>query len=661
MKHLLTIVIVMLCVTAFADDPPDTLYIPQLEIFSAKPEHPAGMVSIQIDTLVLQNERAVSMSDLLDAHSTVFIKNEGRGALSTVSFRGTAASHTDVLWNGMSIRSPMLGQVDFSLLPVFLFDDVTLKPGNSTLSETSGALGGAVLLKTKANGSQPFSLDFLTSAGSYSTFNNFIKIGIAGKSVNSDTRVYDIQSKNDFSFKNKNIATLNPETGAYDYPVVKNEHAGYHIYGIQQFFNLNLHKNGLLTAVYWYQNTQRSLPRLNTYEGDDYSNINKQFESVHRGNVRYTYLGEKGKLTVSSGFTFKKMQYLVQNLISGQGFVYASNAFSKIFSSYNHAGYRYALSEKQSIEIGYDFDYHSVATLDSVRLTGYDKIRREHKAMISWNGKWTERFSTAVLVRKERAGGVSLPLIGYAGFTWLAGKKSNWTINGNIARNVRYPGLNDLYWQPGGNPALKPEEGISAEASAEYQTGRGNLLFYPQIQIFYNNINNWILWLPAPAGYWQAQNVEKVVAKGLSFGFKSKARWKKVTVALNGNYAFTRSLNFGNPEKWGDDAVGKQLPYIPVHSGNIMISLLWKGFKLDYVNNSYSERYTTSTNNLTRRDWLYPYFMNNLYLSKDFGIKKADFSLQLKIYNLFNEEYRSVLGRPMPGRNYLLQLTIHLK
>jgi outer membrane receptor protein involved in Fe transport len=50
--------------------------------------------------------------------------------------------------------------------------------------------------------------------------------------------------------------------------------------------------------------------------------------------------------------------------------------------------------------------------------------------------------------------------------------------------------------------------------------------------------------------------------------------------------------------------------------------------------------------------------MNELYVSKDFTWKKVSFTTQLKAYNLFDEYYRSVLGRRMPGRNYMLLLLI---
>ena len=35
-----------------------------------------------------------------------------------------------------------------------------------------------------------------------------------------------------------------------------------------------------------------------------------------------------------------------------------------------------------------------------------------------------------------------------------------------------------------------------------------------------------------------------------------------------------------------------------------------------------------------------------------FATRPADISLKLAVNNLFNEEYESVLNRPMPGRNF---------
>ena len=52
------------------------------------------------------------------------------------------------------------------------------------------------------------------------------------------------------------------------------------------------------------------------------------------------------------------------------------------------------------------------------------------------------------------------------------------------------------------------------------------------------------------------------------------------------------------------------------------------------------------------------YFMSNISLEKGFSFRWADISLKGVINNLFNEEYLSVLSRPMPGINFEIFLGI---
>ena len=97
----------------------------------------------KIDTAIMKRLQTVSLSQLLIQHSPVFIKTYGPGGTSSASFRGTTASHTLVLWNGLQINSPFLGEVDFSTIPVFFTDEVSLQWGSKT-SANSGGLGGVV-------------------------------------------------------------------------------------------------------------------------------------------------------------------------------------------------------------------------------------------------------------------------------------------------------------------------------------------------------------------------------------------------------------------------------------------------------------------------------------------------------------------------------------
>ena len=101
----------------------DTLQLSELEIISNMDDLGSPTKTTTIDSIAWKELNLGDIGELLAASTPVFVKSYGRGSLSTVSFRGTGASHTKVLWEGININSPMLGQTDFSLLPVSFFDE----------------------------------------------------------------------------------------------------------------------------------------------------------------------------------------------------------------------------------------------------------------------------------------------------------------------------------------------------------------------------------------------------------------------------------------------------------------------------------------------------------------------------------------------------------
>ena len=56
-----------------------------------RPMKEIGVQKTQLDTLVLHENIALSMADVLTFNTAIFIKQYGRATLSTVAFRGTAA------------------------------------------------------------------------------------------------------------------------------------------------------------------------------------------------------------------------------------------------------------------------------------------------------------------------------------------------------------------------------------------------------------------------------------------------------------------------------------------------------------------------------------------------------------------------------------------
>ena len=110
-----------------------------------------GIQKTELDSTVLRESITNSLADVLSQNSTIFIKSYGRGSLSTASFRGTSPSHTQVMWNGIKLNSPMLGMVDFSLIPSYFIDDANIYHGASSTGITGGGLGGAISLAKKTD------------------------------------------------------------------------------------------------------------------------------------------------------------------------------------------------------------------------------------------------------------------------------------------------------------------------------------------------------------------------------------------------------------------------------------------------------------------------------------------------------------------------------
>lgn len=107
-------------------------------IYGKRPLKEIGTQKTAFDSTQLKENISLSMADVLTYNSSIFVKNYGRATLSTVSFRGTSPSHTQVTWNGMRINNPMLGMTDFSMIPSYFIDDASLLHGTSSVNETGG-------------------------------------------------------------------------------------------------------------------------------------------------------------------------------------------------------------------------------------------------------------------------------------------------------------------------------------------------------------------------------------------------------------------------------------------------------------------------------------------------------------------------------------------
>ena len=193
MKKYLLLLPLAMFFTTFAYGQGKVNNIPPAVVYGNRPMKEIGVQQTKLDSIQLKENISLSMADVLTFNSAIFVKNYGRATLSTVAFRGTSPSHTQVSWNGMKINNPMLGMTDFSMIPSYFIDDASLLHGTSSVNETGGGLGGAVKLSSRPAQNEGFGLQYVQGVGSFKTFDEFLRLTWGDEHWQTSTRAVYLQ------------------------------------------------------------------------------------------------------------------------------------------------------------------------------------------------------------------------------------------------------------------------------------------------------------------------------------------------------------------------------------------------------------------------------------------------------------------------------------
>lgn len=668
-RYLLYILLLSIPSTLFAQQESITKRVLQIEeakVYADRPMKEIGIQKTTFDSVRLKENIALSIADILTYNSSIFVKNHGRATLSTVAFRGTSASHTQVSWNGMKINNPMLGSTDFSMIPSYFIDDASLLHGTSSVNETGGGLGGAVKLSTTPANNNGFGLQYIQGIGSFKTFDEFLRITYGTPKWQISTRAVLSTSANDFKYRNhdkkENIYDEDMNIVDQYYPVETNKSGSFRDFHILQEVYYNTLKGDRFGLNAWYISSNRELPLLTTDYSEEADFDNRQREETFRGVINWDHLRSNWKLSAKGGYIYTWMAYDYKRDVGNGIMSEMTRSRSTVNTIYGQTDGEYYLGKNWLFTASLSAHQHFVTSKDKniIRqdgdkaIVGYQKGRIELSGAISAKWKPIERMGISFVLREDMYGTTFTPIIPAIFIDGVICKKGNIVAKASASRNYRFPSLNDLYFLPGGNPDLKSENGWSYDAGISFSTGSEGIYTLSGSATWFDSyIHDWIIWLPTTKGFFSPRNIKDVHAYGVelegNFDLLFAKEWK---LALSGNFSWTPSINEGEPISFADQSVGKQLPYVPEFSSSITGRLSWKGWSFLYKWCYYSERYTMSSNDVSLTGKLPAYFMSNIALEKNLSFKWADLSLKGTVNNLFNEEYLSVLSRPMPGINF---------
>lgn len=631
----------------YPDDPvADTVFVSEIEIRARKRIAETGMRITRPDSLALRSGLSVNLSELLAASSPVFVKSYGPGGMATAHFRGTAASHSRIVWNGLNLNSPMRGTADLSLLPLYFIDGIYLLHGGSSLAEGSGALGGSIHLENQPDWKHRHVISGLAERASFNTRRYAAKVQSGGNKFLSITRLYFENSDNDFPFFNTGVLPNKADT----------------------LFNGEYGKKGALQEFYfrtpddltialrgWLQWNKRSLPQLMSYEGtprdetqrDDQGRITLEIKKYKPGiNFRY-----------SAGYSYSGMKYHLL-LLQNNYLISDSKSTEKMMFSQFRIDYRKI--DGLSVSAAVEAEYQTVKAFDAVRPEGYLRDRFECGVLADLRYKPSDRTGLFFVSRSELYDKRVIPLIPSVGGEWQVSVIHPLVLKFNMTRNYHKPGLNDLFWIPGGNPDLQPEEGLTGEGVVSFGLAGTNYNFSQTLSAYLSEIQNWIMWQPAENGawYWEAVNIDRVMSRGLEYDFSAVVRYRDYEFSGSGNYALTRSFRKSD-RVMEIPAYRKQLIYIPLHSANVRMGVARKGWT-GLLHIGFTGRRMTQVpdHRIHFDNSLDPFFLTNLSLQKKLVAGNLEWGIRAQVDNLFNARYQQMLWRPMPGRNYSITLTV---
>lgn len=621
MRPIVSILLCFLAATSVLAQELDTLQLNEIEVYGT----PISKYSAGSKVVQLTKTEVGTLNQQIEDELPVYFKTYGNGQLSTVAFRGTSASHTAVLWNGVPVNSPTLGQTDFSLWPSFLIDDVALQFGNSASLYGSGAIGGSVFLESSKPVLQNKAIDLtvLSQVGSFGQFTNGISASYGNSSVLAKTKVFQHYLENDFAYPLKGTDVIRTQDNASIRQLGVSQDI-YYTAGRQEF---DFHAQLL-------QNDRAIQPSIANPSGSD------ELEDI---NLR---------LALNQNIDFKKGKWnnTLAFIINDQYFNQDSRVVSQQFSGITN--YEIALGNTGSLRIGANVNYF-IAETDNYQETDW---LTDLYAAFTFEPLPLWKVS---LNLRQSIDNTAQPFAPSIGSELPVYKSLNTQLSwkAQASRAYRLPTLNDRFWQPGGNPDLQAEESTSIESGFALQTKTTAVEFTAEVNAFRNWVDEWIIWLPNESLVWSPSNIRAVQVTGVELTTSFTYLFDKHQLRFAGNYSFTESLNESGLSA-NDNSVGKQLPYVPEHQFNV--GLFWKYLKWSMsVNNNYTgARFTTDDN--TPFNSVDEFNLVNIRLGKEVEINNLHFNLSIESRNVLDIYYENQINLAMPGRSYLVSLLFNI-
>jgi iron complex outermembrane receptor protein len=579
-----------------------------------------------VDSTALARTGAASVASALQQRTGLFVRRYGATGLATPALRGSGASQTALLLDGQPITNPQLGHLDLSLLPTVLLRSMAVMHGPASPIHGTDALGGAIHLHSlrpraavRVRGS--------AHVGAYGTRGGSLLVGGPVTAQTAVLAAADLRAT-DGDFPYVDEARFPPKT-------VRRRNADRtrrSVFGSVQT-RQGAHR---LRLSGWLTTAERGLPPSSSTAPAQERQWDTQLRLWGRDRIR---LG-KGLLTVRGMTQHSRLRYAdPQQGLDQTGRTRAHSLAST---------FRTPLTSRWTTAVGAT---GGLARARHPRLDGH--AHQEHVAAFAEGTGTYGRLRLYPALRADAywmpESRMHLPVTPRLGLNWAP--LPAWPslrLKAHVARAFRVPTFNDRYWQPGGNPALRPERSWGADVGLRLDRRLGHV----ELTAFAQRRRDQIVWRPTGTDSWSPRNVERVRALGLEASGKRTWLLPAGAALRTGlTYTFTDARTRTDP---ASAAYNAPLRYVPRTQVKGHSTLTWGPAALT-VHARYTGRRPVTSDG---RQFLPPYVMAGTRVSLHHTFAGVRTALSLDVDNLLDTDYQSVDARPMPPRHMRVRLSI---
>jgi vitamin B12 transporter len=617
--------LILLASASFAAPLRDSILLKEVRIIQTRSltEKPV----FKLDTQRKQQVEMQSLARFLQENTSIQFKSYGSSGSSVMSIRGANSSQSKVVWNGMNIGSPMLNMNDFSLLAVNNAEQIELFKGGASAAEGTGALAGYIKMSSDAGYNKTFA-SLSIDRNSIDNTTTQLKFHKGSNTFSSSTSVQYLQHQNNFNYANR--AELNA-------PLQKQVNSRWVQFAIIQSFYVKL-KKAELQWHQWYQESDRQLsPPMYNRMRTSYQ-FDKSYRSI--ASIKRT-LNANLSIQSNIAYTREVLRYVSRVMVNNTNLeIFNSNSYFDQVQHQIKLIYRKGNFDQQLL---YTFNFDGAYVADYAQ---YVKRYRASVASIqtyNFNNRLAINFSNRVEWLKNAQYFASSVNINYIRYI-----VSGFIPYFRISKNYNLPGLNDLYWTPGGNPNLSAERSFEQEIGLSHQKEFKKWKNKTTLAAYHSNVRDWILWQPSAIenGVWTPQNLVEVKLQGLELEQEFRYQFNaKHRIDVNLFYARIIAIN-NKAVNASDQTVGKQIIYIPEEKWGINVNYKYKNSSININTHRVSHRYTAADHSI----FLPAYTLVDARIQQQFRVKNHAAILAFYVDNLTNTVYESIPFQAMPAR-----------